>query len=168
MKTLSKKQACALLHISESTLLRRMKAGRYQFTRIGEGKWAKVEFTYAGIGLQEPAPPLVPTPLAVSHPAPEPDPEPETVTVTVTAVRTAGFQSDGSFVTQTGRVRRFDEATNEYYDTVFRLSWKWRQRSSVKITERTYEEGTEAFHSRRKSSHPEAASCGQSTRLGAV
>ena len=48
------------------------------------------------------------------------------------------------------------------------LSWKWRKRSSVKITERTYEEGTEAFHSRRKSSHPEAASCGQSTRLGAV
>jgi HAMP domain-containing protein len=48
------------------------------------------------------------------------------------------------------------------------LSWNWRKRSSVKITERTYEEGTEAFHSRRKSSHPEAASCGQSTRLGAV
>ncbi len=48
------------------------------------------------------------------------------------------------------------------------LSWKWRKRSSVKITERTYEEGTEAFHSRGKSSHLEAASCGQSTRLGAV
>jgi uncharacterized protein YndB with AHSA1/START domain len=48
------------------------------------------------------------------------------------------------------------------------LSWKWRKRSSVKITERTYEEGTEAFHSRRKSSHLEAASCGQNTRLGAV
>ena len=31
-----------------------------------------------------------------------------------------------------------------------RLSWKWKGRSSVKITERTYEEGTEAFHSRRK------------------
>src|SRR5437879_6235284 len=49
-----------------------------------------------------------------------------------------------------------------------RLSWNWRKRSSVKITERTYEEGTEAFHTRRKSSHLEAASCGQSTRLGAV
>jgi ABC-type oligopeptide transport system ATPase subunit len=48
------------------------------------------------------------------------------------------------------------------------LSWKWRRRSSVKITERTYEERTEAFHSRRKSSHSEATSCGQSTRLGAV
>jgi hypothetical protein len=51
---------------------------------------------------------------------------------------------------------------------VSRLSWNWRKRSSVKITERTYEEGTEAFHTRRKSSHLEAASCGQSTRLGAV
>src|SRR5579863_2080856 len=42
------------------------------------------------------------------------------------------------------------------------------QRSSVKIAERTYEEGTEAFHSRRKSSHPEAASCRLSASLGAV
>jgi uncharacterized membrane protein YfcA len=40
------------------------------------------------------------------------------------------------------------------------LSWKWRKGSSVKITERTYEEGTEAFHPGRKSSDPEAASCG--------
>ena len=48
------------------------------------------------------------------------------------------------------------------------LSWKWRKRSSVKITERTYEERTEAFHPRRKSSRLEAASCGQSTRLGTV
>src|ERR1700685_2771141 len=47
------------------------------------------------------------------------------------------------------------------------LSWKWRKRSSVKITERTYEEGTEALHPRRKSSHPETASCGQSAGLGA-
>src|SRR5207244_5230156 len=49
-----------------------------------------------------------------------------------------------------------------------RPSWNWRKRSSIKITERTYEEGTEAFHTRRKRSHLEAASCGQSTRLGAV
>ena len=53
-------------------------------------------------------------------------------------------------------------------ELVFRLSWKWRKRSSVKIAERTYEEGTEAFHPRRKSGHPEAASCGQSASLGAV
>ena len=30
------------------------------------------------------------------------------------------------------------------------LSWKWRKRSSVKITERTYEEGTEAFRTEEK------------------
>ena len=30
------------------------------------------------------------------------------------------------------------------------LNWKWRKRSSVKITERTYEEGTEAFHPEEK------------------
>ena len=48
------------------------------------------------------------------------------------------------------------------------VSWKWRKRSSVKIAERTYEEGTEAFHPRGKSTHHEAASCGQSARLGAV
>jgi hypothetical protein len=29
---------------------------------------------------------------------------------------------------------------------VFRLSWKWRERSSVKIAERTYEKRTEALH----------------------
>src|SRR5438093_5246325 len=52
--------------------------------------------------------------------------------------------------------------------SVSRLSWNWRKRSSIKISERTYEEGTEAFHTRRKSSHLEAASCGQSTCLGAV
>src|SRR5208282_1451813 len=48
-----------------------------------------------------------------------------------------------------------------------RLSWKWRKRSSVKITERTYEEGTEAFHRRRKGSCPEA-SFGQGASLGPV
>jgi hypothetical protein len=30
--------------------------------------------------------------------------------------------------------------------TVFRLSWKWRKRSSDKIAERTYEKRTEALH----------------------
>ena len=36
------------------------------------------------------------------------------------------------------------------------LSWKWRKRSSVEITERTYEERTKAFQWRRESSHFEA------------
>ena len=73
-----------------------------------------------------------------------------------------------------GTILRYDAATLNRLGgpitnkLLSRLSWKWRKRSSVKITERTYEEGTEAFHARRKSSHLEAASCGQSTRLGAV
>ena len=37
---------------------------------------------------------------------------------------------------------------------VFRLSWKWKERSSVKITERTHEEDAEALHTRRESRRP--------------
>ena len=40
---------------------------------------------------------------------------------------------------------------------VSRLSWKWRERSPVKITERTREEATEALHRRREGRHSEAA-----------
>ncbi|MGI8959457.1 MAG: ankyrin repeat domain-containing protein, partial [Bryobacteraceae bacterium] len=37
------------------------------------------------------------------------------------------------------------------------LSWKWRERSAVKITGRTHEEATEALQRRRESRHSEAA-----------
>jgi hypothetical protein len=40
------------------------------------------------------------------------------------------------------------------------LSWNWRVRSSVKITERTHEKRKKALHGRRKSSHLEAAFAG--------
>jgi hypothetical protein len=50
---------------------------------------------------------------------------------------------------------------------VFRLSWKWRERSTVKITERTLEETKEALHGRRESHH-EAAFVGQGAGLVAV
>jgi hypothetical protein len=43
---------------------------------------------------------------------------------------------------------------------VFRLCWKWRGRSAVKITERTREETTEALHGRRESRHLEATFAG--------
>jgi Rad3-related DNA helicase len=33
------------------------------------------------------------------------------------------------------------------------LSWKWRKRSSVKITERTYEKATAAFQQRGRTNH---------------
>ena len=49
-----------------------------------------------------------------------------------------------------------------------RLSWKWRKRSSVKITERTYEERTKALQRRREGSHLETAPFGQSASFRPV
>ena len=48
---------------------------------------------------------------------------------------------------------------------VFRLSWKWRERLTVKITERTLEKTKKALHRRRESRHPEAASVGAGADL---
>ena len=45
--------------------------------------------------------------------------------------------------------------------TLSRLSWKWRERSAVKITERTREETTKALHRRREGRHSEAAFAGE-------
>ena len=41
----------------------------------------------------------------------------------------------------------------DFVGRFFRLSWKWRGRSTVKITERTLEETKEALHRRRESRH---------------
>jgi hypothetical protein len=46
-------------------------------------------------------------------------------------------------------VRRFNQA--EIRPVC--LTWKWRERSSVKIAEPTYEEGTETLHRRREGGH---------------
>ena len=40
------------------------------------------------------------------------------------------------------------------------LSWNWRGRSSVKITERTYEKRAKTLHRRREGCHPETALVG--------
>src|SRR6266481_5764391 len=40
------------------------------------------------------------------------------------------------------------------------LSWNWRRRSSVKITERTHEKRAKTLHRRREGGHPEAALVG--------
>jgi hypothetical protein len=48
------------------------------------------------------------------------------------------------------------------------LSWKWRKRSSVKMTERTHEETTEALHAGREGRHSEAAFSGRSANLASV
>jgi hypothetical protein len=38
------------------------------------------------------------------------------------------------------------DLSNQYIENLYRLSWKWRKRSSVKIAERTYEKRTEALY----------------------
>jgi len=51
----------------------------------------------------------------------------------------------------------------DLFDSVLRmscLSWNWRRRSSVKITERTQEKRAKALHRRREGCHPEAALVG--------
>ena len=63
--------------------------------------------------------------------------------------------------------------TNELWEprdrlSVSCLSWKWRKRSSVKITERTHKEATEALHAGREGCHSEAAFGGRSADLGFV
>src|SRR3989442_2230879 len=40
------------------------------------------------------------------------------------------------------------------------LSWNWRERSSVKITERTHAKRAEALHCRREGWHPKTAFAG--------
>jgi len=51
---------------------------------------------------------------------------------------------------------------------VFRLSWKWKERSAVKIAERTREETTKALHRRREGRHLEAAFAGEGADLQAL
>jgi dGTP triphosphohydrolase len=51
---------------------------------------------------------------------------------------------------------------------VSRLSWKWRKRSAVKLTERTHEETTEALHRRREGRRSEAASGRERAGLAAL
>src|SRR6202158_1064056 len=51
---------------------------------------------------------------------------------------------------------------------VFRLSWKRRERSAVKITERTHEKGTTTSLSRAEGDHSAAASTGEGTDFGPV
>lgn len=74
MKTLSKKDVCALLGISPKTLQRRMAKGQYKFTRTGEGRFSEVAFTFADIGLPEPVEPTTAPDVPVSAPELEPTP----------------------------------------------------------------------------------------------
>src|SRR5579859_1192977 len=51
---------------------------------------------------------------------------------------------------------------------VCRLSWKRRERSAVKITERTHEKGTTASFSRAEGDYSAPASTGEGTDFGPV
>jgi hypothetical protein len=51
---------------------------------------------------------------------------------------------------------------------VFRLGWKWKERSAVKITERTREETKKALHRRREGRHLEATFAGEGADLQAL
>jgi transposase-like protein len=57
---------------------------------------------------------------------------------------------------------------NAAYALVFRLSWKWKERSAVKITERTREEAKKALHRRRESRHLAATFAGEGADLQAL
>jgi excisionase family DNA binding protein len=76
---LTKKEAARLLGISERTLRRRMQDGTYKYTRLGDGQFAEVRFTYADLGLEQPR--SEPEPVVPKPPKPEPkvevEPEPE-------------------------------------------------------------------------------------------
>jgi hypothetical protein len=79
MITLNRFQAAALLGIGERTLRRRVEKGIYQCTRVGAGDFAEVSFTYAQLGLVEPAPVVVPEAVEIIsvHDGPKLEVEPE-------------------------------------------------------------------------------------------
>ena len=68
---MTKSEAAALLQISPRTLERRLKAGVYQCTRTGTGKYDPITFTYADLGLAEPTPKPVETIASTPEPSPE-------------------------------------------------------------------------------------------------
>jgi hypothetical protein len=74
---MTKKEVCALLSISPKTLQRRIAQGTYTATRTGEGQYAELSFSFADIGMPEPAPAVPePTPVVETAPAvPVPTPE---------------------------------------------------------------------------------------------
>jgi hypothetical protein len=56
----------------------------------------------------------------------------------------------GDVVIADAQASRKEKTANAYANTpecgLFCLSWKWRKRSFVKITERTYEKRAQALH----------------------
>jgi hypothetical protein len=67
--TISKAEACEILHISPTTLWRRCKAGVYKFEKAA-GQFGELTFTLEGLGLEDSRPlpsieqPVLPSPLS--------------------------------------------------------------------------------------------------------
>jgi hypothetical protein len=81
--TLTKKQAMALIGISEKTFGRRLKSGRYKPVTHDVGKFEPLLFTYEGVGLPEPIVVAAPKPIAaVPEPQPIEDRAPEVTVAT--------------------------------------------------------------------------------------
>ena len=64
--------------------------------------------------------------------------------------------------------RRHKQTGATYPWLVFRLSWKWKERSAVKITERTREKIKKALRRRREDRHFAAAFTGEGADLQAL
>jgi hypothetical protein len=60
--TLSKAEACNLLHISSTTLWRRCRAGVYKYTKA-PGQFGELTFTYADLGLDDGSSPVIAQPV---------------------------------------------------------------------------------------------------------
>ena len=76
------------------------------------------------------------------------------------------FQLRSFFVGKSSRNRVERQTSLVKYSNLSCLNWKWRQRPSVKVTERTHEEAEEALDAGREGCHSEAAFGGTSADLG--
>ena len=96
---------------------------------------------------------LLTTGAATGFPQTFVQPDPDTRVANYNALPNGPFPLKGTNLP-------YDSYTGDTTHRLFEmscLSWKWRKRSSAKITERTHEETTEALHAGRESRHSEEA-----------
>src|ERR1700722_8171359 len=87
-------------------------------------------------------------------------------TVTPISPTTTGQVKDDS--NHSWNVKQEYKITDDQYNAVCCLCWKWKKRSFVKIMERTYEKRAQSLHRRRESNHPEAILLRQSPSFRSV
>ncbi|MGE5769513.1 MAG: hypothetical protein ACM32G_04375, partial [Betaproteobacteria bacterium] len=93
----------------------------------------------------------VPTPVGTATHKPIPHIEVVEKLIETLSFRQIGVVSEEYAVSSDGM---------RMFGVMSRLNWKWRERSAVKITERTWEKTTETLHRRREGRHSEAAFAG--------